>query len=147
MLTTTTVGAAYTGPGFQPARPLTNPEPAPRQCYLFHIDGLNRQVWSAPARSEKEAIDQVWKTLTEEERNMVVVFDWIDTVDEAKFAEMRAHEAACAQECRSLAKQLADAMNVPYGTLNRVLVDRLLADQKSAGKRWHEALVAIGALS
>lgn len=60
-------------------------------------------------------------------------------------AEQRAHAEACATECRAISKQLADAVCVPLGKVDHARVEGLMAKSKSAGKRWHEALVAIGA--
>jgi len=61
--------------------------------------------------------------------------------------EQRAHAEACATECRSLAKQIADAVSVPPGTVDHARIEELMAANKAAGARWHEALVAIGAFS
>jgi Cdc6-like AAA superfamily ATPase len=45
--------------------------------YLICIEGLGQEVWQE-ARSEKEALKLVWNSLTDEERNLVVLMDCID---------------------------------------------------------------------
>lgn len=51
--------------------------------YVFFIEGLNRE-----ARSEgvgpADAQARIWATLTDEEKDRVVVFDWVDTIKEDK---------------------------------------------------------------
>lgn len=45
--------------------------------YLFHIEGLNREVWQE-GDNEKAAQWAVWCGLTEDEKNSVVQIDCID---------------------------------------------------------------------
>lgn len=49
--------------------------------YTFYIEGLDREV-AEFADSEKEARQAIWKSLTHEDRDKVVIFDCID-VDRA----------------------------------------------------------------
>jgi hypothetical protein len=45
--------------------------------YTFFIEGLNKEA-SIVASSEKDARQSIWKGLSDEEKNAVVVFDCID---------------------------------------------------------------------
>ncbi len=45
--------------------------------YTFFIEGVNKE-YSVVASSEKDARQSIWKGLSDEEKNAVVVFDCID---------------------------------------------------------------------
>lgn len=53
----------------------------PRSTYVFFIEGLNREE-QAMGVGPADAQAKIWARLTEEEKDRVVVFDWIDTIKE-----------------------------------------------------------------
>lgn len=43
--------------------------------YLFHVEGLNKEIWSNPALSERDAYNQVFNDLTPSEQSCVVIME------------------------------------------------------------------------
>lgn len=50
-----------------------------RQTYVFYIEGLDREE-QAQGLGPADAQAKIWAGLTDEERDKVIVFDWIDTI-------------------------------------------------------------------
>lgn len=48
--------------------------------YTFYAEGLNRD-FETVANTEREAYRKVWNSLTEEQKNRLVILDCIDVVD------------------------------------------------------------------
>jgi len=64
--------------------------------YLFHAEGLGREIWSDPAVSEHEAHRQVWRSLEPDEQNRVACLDCIDESDARDWPPIEMQETAAA---------------------------------------------------
>jgi hypothetical protein len=45
--------------------------------YTFYAEGLNREI-EATASTEREAYQKVWNSLTDEQKNQLVILDCVD---------------------------------------------------------------------